>query len=429
MLFRSILGTFEFLGEGLQVTLSDDADGYVIADAIRIERVADVDPVRIVEPDEVTAVAEQGATSDTYEVFLWEAPTDDVTVTITPDSQVTVSPSTLVFTSENYDTPQTVTVTAVDDAISEGPHTGTITHSSSSNDPRYDGPFIPSLTVGIADNDLQVIDDGDDGFALTGDWTYYQHSGSYGGDGYLGSTDVAPNHATWSFAVQPGTYQVAASWLAYVNRDTNAPYRIYDGETELATVRVDQTQAPSETCPIYGGTWEVLGTYAITGNTVVVKLSDDEPNNTWSWIVADAVHLVRNPPEADAGGPYTVNEGGWVVLDASLTTDADQSPATLTYEWDLDGDGIFGETGENAEHGDETGIAPTFLAGDLEGPGSVEVSLRVIDNGMGIDTATATIYVNALPTADAGGPYEVVQGGTVSSTAPTRPTRSRRTTR
>ena len=32
----------------------------------------------------------------------------------------------------------------------------------------------------------------------------------------------------------------------------------------------------------------------------------------------------------------------------------------LTFTWDLDGDGVFGETGLAADRGDEVGASPTF---------------------------------------------------------------------
>src|SRR5205823_6644833 len=86
------------------------------------------------------------------------------------------------------------------------------------------------------------------------------------------------------------------------------------------------------------------------------------------------------PPLANAGGPYTVPEGGSVQLDASGTTDPAQDPATLTYAWDLDGDGVFGETGAGALRGDEVGIAPRFSAASLDGPASMSVALRVTNS-------------------------------------------------
>ena len=49
---------------------------------------------------------------------------------------------------------------------------------------------------------------------------------------------------------------------------------------------------------------------------------------------------VNAAPQANAGGPYTVAEGGTVVLSGSAT-DA-SSLDTQTYAWDLDGDGQYG---------------------------------------------------------------------------------------
>jgi Ca2+-binding RTX toxin-like protein len=93
-----------------------------------------------------------------------------------------------------------------------------------------------------------------------------------------------------------------------------------------------------------------------------------------------------------------VMEGGSVVLDASASSDRNQPTETLTFLWDLDGDGIFGETGGDASHGDETGINPTFSAAGLDGPGSVMVALRVIDleGVMAEDTAVIEI-TNVAP--------------------------------
>ncbi|MEA5621339.1 bluetail domain-containing putative surface protein, partial [Cronbergia sp. UHCC 0137] len=101
-------------------------------------------------------------------------------------------------------------------------------------------------------------------------------------------------------------------------------------------------------------------------------------------------------PTADAGGPYTVNEGGTIVLNGSGTDP--NANTTLTYAWDLDGDSVFGETGVDASRGDETGQTPTFQA--LTGPATVPISLRVSDG-----TLTDTVQVNVTinPTAQLSG--------------------------
>ncbi|MFD2569251.1 putative Ig domain-containing protein [Spirosoma soli] len=105
------------------------------------------------EGDGATTVTEGGAT-DTYTIALNSQPTANVIFTITPDAQVSANPLSLTFTAANYSTPQTVTVTAVDDAIVEGNHTGLITQSVASADAAYNGLAAPSITVNITDNDV-----------------------------------------------------------------------------------------------------------------------------------------------------------------------------------------------------------------------------------------------------------------------------------
>jgi hypothetical protein len=98
-----------------------------------------------------TAVTEGGAT-DTYTVVLTGEPTANVTITPSPSSQLTVSPPSLIFTISNWSTPQTVTVTAVNDAVAEGAHSGTITHAAASTDPGYNGIAIAAVTATITDD-------------------------------------------------------------------------------------------------------------------------------------------------------------------------------------------------------------------------------------------------------------------------------------
>lgn len=119
------------------------------------------------------------------------------------------------------------------------------------------------------------------------------------------------------------------------------------------------------------------------------------------------------PPTADAGGPYTAVEGGSVQLDASGSSDPDQDTGTLVYEWDLDGDGVFGETGLDASNGDEVGLAPTFLVAGLDGLSQATVQLRVTDDGAfsRVDTAIIEI-VNVAPTLTVVGPTGGVRGQT-----------------
>ncbi len=101
-----------------------------------------------------SGTAEEGGDTLTYDIVLNAPPTDDVVITVTPDSQLSVSTTTLTFASTTWDTPQTVTVTAVDDEENEDdPHTGVVTHTAASDDALYDGITVGSVTVSIDEND------------------------------------------------------------------------------------------------------------------------------------------------------------------------------------------------------------------------------------------------------------------------------------
>ena len=116
----------------------------------------DVPGVTVTESGGSTAVTEGGAT-DTYTLVLTSQPSSNVTVTVTPDAQVTVSPSGLTFTPTNWNVAQTVTVAAVDDGIVEGPDTGTVTHAVTSADANYNGLTVAPVAVSITDNDSAVV--------------------------------------------------------------------------------------------------------------------------------------------------------------------------------------------------------------------------------------------------------------------------------
>jgi hypothetical protein len=99
--------------------------------------------------------------SGTYQIRLTSQPAAPVTITLTTDGEIGVSPTILVFTPANWNQPQTVTVTAFDDGQDEGAHTGLITHTVTSADPNYDNLAPLTMTVDLDDaapaNDLLYL--------------------------------------------------------------------------------------------------------------------------------------------------------------------------------------------------------------------------------------------------------------------------------
>ena len=111
-----------------------------------------------------TSVAEAGG-ADTYNVVLESEPTHDVTVTVASGDTTaalvsaaggTAGPTaTLAFTPQNWNTPQTVTVTGVDDNVDNpGDSRATsITHTAQSPDSNYQAIAIDSVPVTVTDDD------------------------------------------------------------------------------------------------------------------------------------------------------------------------------------------------------------------------------------------------------------------------------------
>ncbi len=108
--------------------------------------------INLAQSDTSITITESGAT-DTYTLALGTQPTADVVVSVMGTDQIAVSPSTLTFTPQNWDVPQTVTVSAVDDSMVEGDHTAVITHSAVSTDAGYNGISVTDVMVSITDND------------------------------------------------------------------------------------------------------------------------------------------------------------------------------------------------------------------------------------------------------------------------------------
>jgi hypothetical protein len=108
-----------------------------------------------------TAVTE-GGTTDTYQLVLTTAPTANVNITITPDAQTDLGNGagtavTRTFTAANWESAQTITVTAADDTAVEYAHTSTISHSVTSTDADYNSMTVGDITANVTDNDLPQV--------------------------------------------------------------------------------------------------------------------------------------------------------------------------------------------------------------------------------------------------------------------------------
>ena len=112
-------------------------------------------PIMVVTTD---ASATEGGDTALFNMRLGSIPTANVTVTLAadPTGQCTFSPTTLTFTTANWNTPQNVTATANNDVIAEGNHScspGSITATGGG----FTGQSATPPVISILDNDIRAV--------------------------------------------------------------------------------------------------------------------------------------------------------------------------------------------------------------------------------------------------------------------------------
>jgi Ca2+-binding RTX toxin-like protein len=107
-------------------------------------------------------VSETG-TTDTFTVVLTKQPAVGSSVVLnvasSDASEATVAPTMLTFTPTNWNVPQVVTVTGVDDALQDGSQTSTITvsvNAASTTDNTFDTVANQTVTVSTLDDEAQA---------------------------------------------------------------------------------------------------------------------------------------------------------------------------------------------------------------------------------------------------------------------------------
>ena len=236
------------------------------------------------------AVTEGGATG-TYTVVLDTAPTGDVTIAVTETSDdISLSATTLTFGTANWSNAQTVTVTAVDDSITEAEETVTITHSVSASADTTDYPTsltVDSVSVTVTDNDAATP-------GVTVSKTLVTVSEAAGTETYTIELDSQPT-GTVSIAIASDATSnatVSPSSLSFSTSDWNSAKTV-----TVTGVNDDTLNASSRTATI---THTVSGADygSVTADSVDVSVTDDE--------IAD-VTLIKNTGQTDNGTGSVLN--------------------------------------------------------------------------------------------------------------------------
>ena len=153
---------------------------------------------------ESTLTMDEGA-SDTYTVGLGTKPSGNTTVTpsFLDTSVATVSPASHTFTTSNWSTPKTFTVTGANDDIDNATnHTTTLAHSHEASDNDYGSVTVPSVTVAVTDDDVAGLTVSESAFTLdegaTATYTVVLHTQPPTGDARVSVSSSATTAATAS---------------------------------------------------------------------------------------------------------------------------------------------------------------------------------------------------------------------------------------
>ena len=264
----------------------------------------DVAGFTIDELDGSIEVDESG-TTDTFTVVLDAQPTSDVIVTVNlSDAGEASGNSSLTFTSANWDTPQTVTVTGVDDSIIDGTITSTITVAVDDANSDNDFDAVANQTVSVDTTDDDVA-----GFTV---------------DEFEGSTEVDESGTTDTFTI-----------VLDAQPSDNVVIAMSSSDTGEATI--------SGTISFTPANWDTPQTVTVTGadediidgdqtSTITITIVDSISDSDFSNVADQTVSVVTTDDDVagftieETEGSTEVDESGTtdiftVVLDAQPTSD------------------------------------------------------------------------------------------------------------
>ena len=287
--------------ETVIITLSNPGVGLSIGDANGDASIQSNHTYTVIDDDSagvtvspISVTTSEDATTATFTVVLTSQPSADVTIPIISGdpSEGTVDQASLTFTTANWDTAQTVTVTGVDDDQIDG----NITYTVSVGDPASTG-----------DSDYDGLSDGD-----TADVSVTNNDNDVAGVTVSPiSLNTSEDATTATFTVVLTSQPTAPVTIDLTNGDTT------EGSLDKASLIFD------------GANWNVAQTVTVTG--VDDALADGDITYTVSLEAAtsaDANYNGRDP--ADVSVTNTDNDSAGVTV-SPISGDTDESGTSATF--------------------------------------------------------------------------------------------------
>ena len=329
----------------------------------------------------ISGTVSEGATTATFTVVLGAQPDSDVVISVTSGDtgEATVSAENLTFTNGNWNTPQTVTVTGVDDNLVDGSVNTTITMAvvDASSDNNFDALADQTVTVTTTDDDSASFTLG----AISG--------------------TVSEGATTATFTVVLGAQP-----------DSDVVISVTSGDTGEATVS-------AENLTFTNGNWNTPQTVTVTGvddnlvdgsvnTTITMAVVDNDSDNNFD-ALADQTVTVTTTDNDTAG--FTLSATTATVTEAA----GGGNTATYTVVLDAQPDSDVVISVTSGDTGEVTVSAATLTFTNANWSNAQTVTLTGVDDNL-IDVDTQTTVTMAVVDNDSDDNFDGVANQTVTVT-------------
>jgi len=315
--------------------------------------------VAVRESEDATNLREHGGgTSDELAVWLLAEPTANVAVTVSCDgTQVLASPDSLQFSPADWYMAQTVTVTAVDDALVEGNHESELTFAAASTDPDYNGIDIAGVLAHIMDNEVNNPP------ACTDDEPAVAEDSGANVLDVLANDEDPDGDTLTVVSVGPAAHGVTVNHASHVSYAPAADYHgsdlftyiVSDGAGCRATGTVNVTVMPVNDLPVAGGD--------------AVSMPEDSP--------AITVDVLANDMDPDTGDTLSVLSVGAAAHGSTVNHGTHVSYAP---DPDYNGSDLFTYVAADGNGGTATGTVGVTVTPVNDRPVAESRSLTTLEN-------------------------------------------------
>ena len=310
--FDIVFAEVDIDSDTLVLELSDDADNYVIADAVRIELLSTSGPdiiaptAKLINPPNGSSIAPDVLNAQRYIEVNFTDFGDGIDLSSIDGGELVISGNgannvsidsgspTLAGDNHRYSFTGDFTNGSVDINFAAGSFA--------------DQAATPNLNLTETEGFIvvtpaqppssEIIDDADAGFTTTSGWK------TYAGNPYVSGyntnlTYIPPTSnselAKWTFTGLSigSSYQVAVTWHnREIYRAQNATYTVYDGTTMIDSTEINQRLAPNSDHTDNGKSFDIIfDSVQVNSGNLVLELS----SVTNDYVVADAVRIELIP--------------------------------------------------------------------------------------------------------------------------------------